>query len=218
MFSDINAESTRRLTEARSLVLLIKNEELIQSLNLDSKVHKGVFFVLLYGALKYTITAAVQRCISILNRKQYDIHTLKPTLYSLIFHKECNAIMEARDKKWTKRYELFSQLEGNKIVNIDDCLFPTSIGNIKYNQLESIWNTFGITRDVVTDVKIKGRLAALADHRNAIAHGRELASVIGGRYTISEIDSIYNDISTYCSYIITVFEDYIMNEMYLIGH
>lgn len=26
MFSDINAESTRRLTEAKSLVLLIKNE------------------------------------------------------------------------------------------------------------------------------------------------------------------------------------------------
>ena len=218
MFSDINAESTRRLTEAKSLVLLIKNEDLMRSLNLDSKVHKGAFFVLLYGALEYTITAVVQRCISILNKRQYDIHALKPTLYSLIFHKECNAIMDARDKKWTKRYELFSQLGGTKIANIEYCLFPTSIGNIKYSQLESIWNTFGITHDVVTDVKIKGRLAALADNRNAIAHGRELASVIGGRYTISEIECIYNDINTYCSYIITVFEDYITNEMYLIGH
>ena len=74
MFSDINAESTRRLTEAKSLVLLIKNEDLIRSLNLDSKVHKGAFFVLLYGALEYTITAVVQRCISILNKRQYDIH------------------------------------------------------------------------------------------------------------------------------------------------
>ena len=55
MFSDINAESTRRLTEAKSLVLLIKNEDLMRSLNLDSKVHKGAFFVLLYGALEYTI-------------------------------------------------------------------------------------------------------------------------------------------------------------------
>ena len=54
MFSDINAESTRRLTEAKSLVLLIKNEDLMRSLNLDSKVHKGAFFVLLYGALEYT--------------------------------------------------------------------------------------------------------------------------------------------------------------------
>jgi len=35
------------------------------------------------------------------------------------------------------------------LANIEDCLFPTSIGNIKYSQLESIWNTFGITHDVV---------------------------------------------------------------------
>jgi hypothetical protein len=40
MFSDINAESTRRLTEAKSLVLLIKNEDLMRSLNLDSKAIK----------------------------------------------------------------------------------------------------------------------------------------------------------------------------------
>lgn len=218
MFSDINNESIRRLTEAKSLVQLIKNENLIRSLNLDSKVYKGVFFVLLYGALEYTITAVVQRSISILNDKKYDIHALKPTLYSLIFHKECNAIMDAKDKKWTKRYELFSQLGKTKIAHIEDYLFPTSSGNIKYNQLESIWNTFGITNDVVTNVKIKGRLAALADNRNAIAHGRELASTIGGRYTIREIEYIYDDISTYCSYIITVFEDYIKKEMYLIDH
>lgn len=111
MFSDINAESTRRLTEAKSLVLLIKNEDLMRSLNLDSKVHKGAFFVLLYGALEYTITAVVQRCISILNKRQYDIHALKPTLYSLIFHKECNAIMDARDKNGLKDMNYFLSLE-----------------------------------------------------------------------------------------------------------
>ena len=55
MFSDINAESTRRLTEAKSLVLLIKNEDLMRSLNLDSKVHKGAFFVF---CLLYTSDAA----------------------------------------------------------------------------------------------------------------------------------------------------------------
>lgn len=218
MFRDISDESTRRLSEAKSFILLVNNEELIRSLNLDPKVYKGTFFVLLYGALEYTITAAVQRCISILNGRQYDIHALKPTLYSLIFHKECNAIMDAKDKKWTKRYELFSQFGGTKIANIEDYLFPTSNGNIKYNQLESIWNTFGINDPVVTDQKIKGRLETLADNRNAIAHGRELASVIGGRYTVGEAAKVYDDISAYCSYIIAVFEDYIANEVYLINH
>lgn len=216
MFSDINSESTRRLTEAKSLIILIKNEELIRSLNLESKTYKGAFFVLLYGALEYTITAVVQRCINILNEKQCDIHTLKPTLYSLIFHNECNAIMEARNKKWTKRYELFSQLKGEKIAHIEDSLFPTSLGNIKINELTSIWNTFGITHDVITKPPIIGRLSTLADHRNAIAHGRELASTIGGRYTTSELEKFYDDISEYCSYIISVFEDYTNNEDFLI--
>lgn len=41
MFSDINAESTRRLTEAKSLVLLIKNEDLMRSLNLAYIIHSG---------------------------------------------------------------------------------------------------------------------------------------------------------------------------------
>ena len=43
---------------------------------------------------------------------------------------------------------------------------------------------------VVNEDKMKGRLSTLANNRNAIAHGRELASVIGGRYTISEIENI----------------------------
>ncbi|WP_368350776.1 MAE_28990/MAE_18760 family HEPN-like nuclease, partial [Phocaeicola dorei] len=83
-------------------------------------------------------------------------------------------------------------------------------------QIESIWNIFGISAPVVNEDKMKGRLSTLANHRNAIAHGRELASVIGGRYTISEIENIYNDISTYCSYITSVFEEYINNEDCLI--
>ena len=216
MFSDINSESIRRLSEAKSSLVLIRNEETIHHLSIDIKIHKGVFFVLLYGALEYTITASVQRCIVILNNRSYDIQSLKPTIYSLIFHNECNAITDAKDKKWSKRYDLFSQINNSKVCAIEDHLFPTSIGNIKYQQLESIWKTFGISAAVLTDSRLKGRLSDLADNRNAIAHGRELASVVGGRYTAGEIEYIYNDISTYCSYITSVFEDYVTNEECLI--
>lgn len=212
MFSDINSESNRRLSEVKSSLILIKNEEAIRHLSVDIKIHKGIFFVLLYGALEYTITASVQRCITIINNKNYNIQSLKPTIFSLIFHSECDAIADAKDRKWTKRYNLFSQINNNKVCVIEDHLFPTSKGNIKYQQLESIWKTFGVSAAVLTDIKLKGRLSDLADNRNAIAHGRELASVVGGRYTATEIEHIYNDISGYCSYIISVFEDYITNE------
>lgn len=216
MFSDINSESIRRLSEAKASLILVKSKETIHHLSIDIKIYKGIFFVLLYGALEYTITASVQRCIAILNSRNYDIQSLKSTIYSLAFHNECNAIADAKDKKWTKRYNLFSQITNNKVCIIEDHLFPTSIGNIKYQQLESIWKTFGISAEVLPDLKIKGRLSDLADNRNAIAHGRELASVVGGRYAVGELEAIYNDISAYCSYITAVFEEYINNEDCLI--
>lgn len=216
MFTDINSESIRRLTEAKSIITIIKNRELLRQCSLDSRIYKGSFFVLLYGALEYTITSSVQRSITFLNRHNYDTQNLKTTLYSLVFHNECNAIMDARDKKWSKRYDLFSQINTNKICYIEDSLFPTSNGNIKFEQMESIWKTFGISAEVCTDPKIKRRLSEIADNRNKIAHGRELASTVGALYTTAEIENIYNDISAYCSYITSIFDDYITNEEFLV--
>ena len=216
MFSDINSESTRRLTEAKSLLNLIKQEDTLQQFSFDPKIHKGVFFVLLYGALEYTLTASVQRCIVEINNRNYKIQLIKPALYSLIFNKECDAIMDARDKKWTKRHDLFSQVKSDKICCIEDNLFPTGTGNIKYKQIDSIWKTFGISSLPIPRLDLKSRLSDLADNRNKIAHGRELSAMVGGNYTVSEIEIIYNCISEYCSYITISFEDYINNEGCLI--
>lgn len=82
--------------------------------------------------------------------------------------------------------------------------------------MESIWKTFGTSAEVCTDPKIKRRLSEIADNRNKIAHGRELASTVGAFYTTAEIENIYNDISAYCSYITSVFDDYITNEEFLV--
>ena len=78
--------------------------------------------------------------------------------------------------------------------------------------MESIWKTFGISANVVNTNRIIGRLDTLADKRNKIAHGRELPSSIGSSYTISEIEDFYNLISSYCSYILSVFQGYIDTE------
>lgn len=209
MFSDIDLETTRRLLESKVILDYAKDQE---SLRHNASLYKGLFFVLLYGALEYTATATVQRCISKLNEKGFDISILKPTLYSLIFNNECNSLIDSRDKKWAKRYELFSKLNVPQPCHIDESLFPTSIGNIKYKQMESIWKTFGISANVVNTNRIIGRLDSLADNRNKIAHGRELPSSVGRAYTISEIEDFYNLISSYCSYILSVFKGYLDTE------
>lgn len=105
MFEDVNAEVNRRLKEVKSFYSLIKDNA--ETEVLDMRVFKGTYFVILYGVLEYTITASVQKCLSIINQKKYDIIDLKPTLYSMVFNDECNAMIEARDKKWMKRHDLF---------------------------------------------------------------------------------------------------------------
>lgn len=209
MFSDIDSETTRRLLESKVILDFARVQE---SSRHNAALYKGLFFVPLYGALEYTATAAVQRCISKLNERGIDIKALKPTLYSLIFNNECNSLADSKDKKWTKRFELFSKLNVSQPCHIDEYLFPTSTGNIKYQQMESIWKTFGISANVVNTNRIIGRLDTLADNRNKIAHGRELPSSIGSSYTISEIEDFYNLISSYCSYILSVFQGYIDTE------
>ena len=91
MFEDVNAEVNRRLKEVKSFYSLIKDNA--ETEVLDMRVFKGTYFVILYGVLEYTITASVQKCLSIINQKKYDIIDLKPTLYSMVFNDECNASM-----------------------------------------------------------------------------------------------------------------------------
>ena len=191
MFSDIDSETTRRLLESKVILDYAKDQE---SLRHNAALYKGTFFVLLYGALEYTVTASVQRCISKLNERGVDVSAIKPTLYSLVFNDECNSLADSKDKKWTKH------------------LFPTSTGNIKYQQMESIWKTFGISANVVNTNRVIGRLDTLADNRNKIAHGRELPSSVGRAFTISDLEDFYNLISSYCSYILIVFQGYLNAE------
>jgi hypothetical protein len=209
MFSDIDSETTRRLLESKVILDYAKVQE---SSRQNASLYKGLFFVPLYGALEYTATSVVQRCISKLNEKRCDISSLKPTLYSLIFDKECNSLIDSRDKKWTKRYDLFSKMNTTHPCHIEEHLFPTSTGNIKYQQMESIWKTFGISADVINTDRVRGRLDTLAENRNKIAHGRELPSSVGSAYTTSELEDFYNLISSYCSYILSVFEAYLDTE------
>ena len=78
--------------------------------------------------------------------------------------------------------------------------------------MESIWKTFGISADVINTDRVRGRLDTLAENRNKIAHGRELPSSVGSAYTTSELEDFYNLISSYCSYILSVFEAYLDTE------
>ena len=92
---------------------------------------------------------------------------------------------------------------------------PTDGKNIRYSQLESIWKTFCITAPILNAPSIGGRLKDIVDNRNAIAHGNNTAAEIGSRVSMTDLHNRYNEMSSYCSYVIQVFEDYVNNKDFL---
>ena len=204
-----------RVQEARALIEVIKRNEAEMSHEEETKILKGLFFVVVYGAIENCIRDCVTIGISYLNGLSLKVSDLRPELWAIAFNPDCTRIEQnSENKKWTNRNKLFIRLYGSKDVpNMDASLFPTSIGNIKMDQIVGVWNTFGIKDPVNPDLS-KGydqTLSSIALERMRIAHGRTTSAEVGASITAAEMQKKLNDIDYYCSYVISCFEKYIAN-------
>ncbi|MCR4700056.1 MAG: hypothetical protein K5757_03745 [Bacteroidaceae bacterium] len=220
MFSAVSIDSTQRLMEAKVFIDICSDSNIKLQKFYDERVLMGNVYVLLYGALEYTITNCVFRTIELLNQeKNLRLYDVLPSLWGLIYSSDCDRIETAgTNKKWENRYKLFSHLTKTEVVQqIEANLFPSSNGNIKEKQLQMVWDTFGLKSPMFEPehLDVKNDLLTLANGRMAIAHGREKSSVIGGRTTIADLSVLYNSISRYCSYLIECFKKYIKDKEYI---
>ena len=213
MFTEVSLNSAKRLME------LCSDDKFDEEQATTDSVLKGVVYVLLYGALEFTITHCVSRTIEILNDKTLNLYQVLPSLWGLIYDSACKRIETAgTNKKWENRYKLFKELTKDKVIEqIESTLFPSSNGNIKEQQLDRVWKTFGIKAPMFEPehMSVKQTLLDLANGRMAVAHGRECASQIGSLKSSSDLEELYDSISRYCSYLIECFTQYINQEEYL---
>ena len=157
--------------------------------------------------------------IEIINDKTLNLYEVLPSLWGLIYDSACKRIETAgTNKKWENRYKLFKELTKDKVIEqIESTLFPSSNGNIKEQQLDRVWKTFGLKAPMFEPehMSVKQCLLELAEGRMAIAHGRECASQVGSLKTAGDLEGLYDSISRYCSYLIECFTQYINQEEYL---
>ena len=221
MFSTVNNDSTQRLIEAKQLIDICYDSDLKLGVHDNDRILMGSVYVLLYGALEYTITHCVYRTLELLNNNNEPLrlYDIVPTLWGLIYNSDCDRIETAgTNKKWENRYKLFVHFTNNEMVQqISDYLFPSSNGNIKETQLQRVWDTFGLKSPMFEPgyESVKSDLLTLATGRMAIAHGREKSSAIGGGISIDDLSNLYDSISRYCSYLISCFTKYIHDKEYI---
>ena len=217
MFSEIKRTTTSSLLEIKKY--LDEVSKLLPALPEEpSDFHnslKGLFFVYLYGVYESAVTKTVRATIEALNDSHALLSECIVELYTMILNDEYDAIEGAgRKTKWKSRWKVPEKFRDNHHIKVNTEVLPTDGQNYRYAQLESIVKSFGVPHDVLPQADIGGYIAEMVTFRNHIAHGDELPSDVGKKFTIPELSSRLQKIDAFCTYFIDMFENYISSSEY----
>jgi hypothetical protein len=208
MYQSVELEITDRLNQSKELIGHISSLETSDQNSELIKIQKGYLFVSLYSSIEYTITSVVSKYLEILKKEQLKPMEYQKYLLCAVLDSKFNAVIGSGKKKiWDKKKEFFDALFSDSPADIDDSVFPTDGINISKKQLEDIWNIFHLDGESVPEGMNTWVLNEIKNHRNAIAHGREKAADIGGRYTTSTLNQRVTDIEILCFHIVSGFKE-----------
>jgi hypothetical protein len=217
ILADIQTESTQRIVEVREFLDAFAPD--IPPPPAATPRHmntmKGLVFVQLYGVVEFTILQTLLHSSQYINAQGLKLIDIKPYLWSIALDSQLEALNQANTKKWDVRSRLFQEIGNNSLVDIRESVIPTDGKNITSKQLQSIWTTFSINDPLFSDPTFQWRLRDIVTNRVNIAHGNSSAAIVGSSTTIHDLYQRLSDVSGYCSYFISVFEDYLAKQKFM---
>jgi hypothetical protein len=208
MYQSVELEIGDRINQSKELINHISSLELNSPNSELLKIQKGYLFVSLYSSIEYTVTNAVSRYLELLKQEQLKPMEYQKYLLCAILDNKFNALTSCSKKKiWDKKKDFFDALFSAEPANIDDSVFPTDGMNISQKQIEDIWSIFHLNGESLPTHVNSWVLNEIKEHRNAIAHGREKAADIGGRYTTSVLNQRVTDVEALCFHIVSGFKE-----------
>lgn len=230
-FTDFLQEIERRFKEINRLLLVVHRLEKRKNRKIqrhpssifffDNQLDtlKGLIFVQLYGCIEYATSSSIRRCDEIISQQNLKLSDYRRSLFPRLLNSKFDALhLVGREKKWIKRLELMHEIIEDIDIKENSCKdleIPTDGKNIRYAQLKSIWDTFGIHSSIFPSPELGNRLSDVVDNRNKIAHGNISPSEIGKKQSYREMKARSDEIRKICEHIITAFSNYIRNREYL---
>jgi hypothetical protein len=113
-----------------------------------------------------------------------------------------------------KSSSVFQSIESQENFNINNTVFSKSLQNIWFATIQETLECFGL-ETLVIDPRVKTTVDEVVDKRNAVAHGRESASVIGQRFRSTALRNKTNDIQLVANMFLDRFETFIFDRMFI---
>ena len=216
MFDALESEIERRLSQTRDILISLNKLSNDDEYSSFLKIQKGLLFVSFYASIEFTVTNTVARFLELISDKPNKAANYKNYILCTILHSQFNAMRDCnKSNVWDKRAEFIDTLFSEAKINIDSTVFPSDGINITAKQIKDIWKYFHVDGEALPEGIADIFLMEVKNHRNAIAHGREKAADIGGRFTLEKLDEKSKDVEKFCRYIIQSFKDLYINDGHL---
>lgn len=193
-FQNAEAESRRRLTESGALLshLRASAPQPLRPLDEIGKALRGLWIVSIYAAVERSVNAFTEAAIETISAHNNDSLACTPSLHSIFHHSRVQSLRDcSRGVVFDKSVSLFeASLSESKLVLTDNPL-AASLQNIDTVTMNWVLGLFGAPRLQLTAGAMT-RVNVIRERRNAVEHGRESAAQVGERYTIQDLQDVYN--------------------------
>jgi hypothetical protein len=192
-FESSDNESRSRFSEASALLNFLRQTAPPDFTPLDDiqKAYRGLWLVSMYGAVERSVNAIVESAIQVVSSHGSRSIDCVPSLHSIFHYSKIQSVQSCgRGKVFDSSVSLFeASLSSAAMIGSDNTL-SESLQNVDASTMRWVAKLFG-TSPLIIDGPVAGRLSTLRERRNAIAHGRESASEVGERYTVEEMQKVY---------------------------
>lgn len=197
-----------RFAEVQSFLTSIKNiYQNAQPESQELNTRKGLFLVLLYSVLEYSVSRAFIQYASTVNAARLPYHHVNDCLYALILDPQLTSCASVKkDNRWQKRIDLFKKQISNDIVEFSEGAFISQLENIWAKTIIKTFSVLGIEEPPLHNIQVSQYIDEVVERRNSVAHGRESAAVVGQAYTMGRLQKLNDEISLQVQYMIVIIE------------
>jgi hypothetical protein len=143
--------------------------------------------LLMYASLEQGITSSIREALQFIAARAIRLRDLEQALYSIALAPEFDSARETTRKRWESRAEILRRQVSSDACPINDAVFDNELQTTRVALLRTIFDALGIPAPEVPTPSCGTYLEDVKDRRNEIAHGRESAIAVGGRFPHSEL-------------------------------
>lgn len=210
-FCSLKSDLAERLSQVGEVLRLIKHLDIdLDHLLAEPGVRslKGLLFVQFYASYEFTVVNSFAATIRQLNILSIPLKHLKLPTLGLALHTTFKSYQDTSERRgWLTKIKLMDLCQSHETSAIPEQLFPRDESQFRTPQLDIICQLMSLPPGaLLPSLRLKGWIEEVVENRNAIAHGRETAETIGGRFTSHDLEIRLNQLNLLCNHIVATLE------------